>query len=287
MPAKKSIDLENLKKDYTCGKSLNSLQVKYACTRPTLSKYLKKAGVEVKSNNYRYSYNAELFKCVDSEQQAYWLGFLYADGYVQKRKRIELSLAIKDVKHLKKYRDFVCPELPIETRKMTARGRQYLCVRVIVFNKFLHASIVSLGCTNAKSKTLVFPNTSQVPENLLNHFIRGYFDGDGSVNLDVVRNNLHVSIAGTEKFLEALNIVLFQNIPNYTLTKLYKPANCEMHLLQKGGNKQLKGLYDYLYKDATVFLERKKEIFSKFYNEQSCRSIEQSIDDNRGKNLEG
>lgn len=274
MPAKKLIDLEKLKKDYACGRSLNSLQAEYNCTRPTLAKYLKKAGVEVKSNNYRYSYNTELFKCVDDEQQAYWLGFLYADGYVQKRKRIELALAIKDIKHLEKYRDFVCPELPIETRAMSVRGKQFLCVRVIVFSKILHENIVYLGCTNAKSKTLTFPDISQVPEHLLHHFIRGYFDGDGSVSLDITRNNLHVSLAGTEKFLHSLSIVLFQNIPNYTLTKLYKPINCDMHLLQKGGNKQLEGFYTYLYKDATVFLERKKEVFSKFYNEQSCRSIE-------------
>jgi intein-encoded DNA endonuclease-like protein len=133
----------------------------------------------------------------------------------------------------------------------------------------------------------VFPSVAQVPEGLLHHFIRGYFDGDGSVSLDTARNNLHVSIAGTKKFLESLSVALFQNIPNYTLTKLHKPTNCEIHLLQKGGNKQLKGLYTYLYKDATVFLERKKEVFSKLYSEQSCRSIEQSIDDNRGKNLEG
>lgn len=274
MPAKKVIDLEKLKKDYACGKSLNSLQAEYNCTRPTLSKYLKKDGVEVKSNNYRYSYNTELFKRVDNEQQAYWLGFLYADGYVQKRKRIELALAIKDIKHLEKYRDFVCPELPIETRKISTGDKQFSCVRVIVFNKILHANIISLGCTNAKSKTLTFPSTSQVPEHLLHHFIRGYFDGDGSVSLDISRNNLHVSIAGTEKFLHDLNIVLFQNIPSYTLTKLHKPINCNMYLLQKGGNKQLKGFYNYLYKNSTIFLERKKEVFSKFYNEQSCRSIE-------------
>jgi intein-encoded DNA endonuclease-like protein len=274
MPAKKIIDIEKLKKDYSCGKSLNSLQVEYKCTRPTLSKYLKQAGVEVESNNYRYNYNTELFKCVDDEQQAYWLGFLYADGYVQKRKRIELALGIKDIKHLEKYRDFVCPELPIGTRKISVRGKQFLCARVIVFNKYLHANIISLGCANAKSKTLTFPGVSQVPEGLLNHFIRGYFDGDGSVNLNAFTNNLHMTVAGTESFLNGLNTVLFQNIPNYTLTKLHKPINCEIYVLQKGGNNQIKGVYDYMYKDATVFLERKKEIFSKFYNKQSCRSVE-------------
>lgn len=65
MPAKKLIDLEKLKKDYACGRSLNSLQAEYNCTRPTLAKYLKKAGVEVKSNNYRYSYtNQSTATCI-------------------------------------------------------------------------------------------------------------------------------------------------------------------------------------------------------------------------------
>lgn len=59
-----------------------------------------------------------------------------------------------------------------------------------------------LGCTEQKSLNLTFPTKEQVPPHLLHHFIRGYFDGDGSISL--YNNDYHVSIVGTESFIKSL-----------------------------------------------------------------------------------
>ena len=49
----------------------------------------------------------------------------------------------------------------------------------------MYNDLIKQGCVPRKSLILTFPNTNQVPENLINHFIRGYFDGDGSISYGI------------------------------------------------------------------------------------------------------
>lgn len=61
-----------------------------------------------KLRKYDYGYCENLFKAIDTEEKAYWLGFLYADGNISKDKNvIELSLKESDIEHLKQYRKFL------------------------------------------------------------------------------------------------------------------------------------------------------------------------------------
>lgn len=52
--------------------------------------------------------NKNLFKIISTEDDAYWLGFLYADGNVSlKENKIELSLAELDYTHLEKFKQYI------------------------------------------------------------------------------------------------------------------------------------------------------------------------------------
>ena len=63
-----------------------------------------------------------------------------------------------------------------------------------------------LGCIENKSLVLTFPTYDQVPEELIYHFIRGYFDGDGSVSINSKNYKYaHISIVGTENFIKKLS----------------------------------------------------------------------------------
>ena len=56
----------------------------------------------------KYYYNKHFFDVIDTEEKAYWLGFMYADGYITSKSfRIGLSLAIKDIEHLRKFNAFL------------------------------------------------------------------------------------------------------------------------------------------------------------------------------------
>ena len=58
-----------------------------------------------------YNYNEKYFEEINTERKAYWLGFLYADGYIEpiyrkekiKAYRIEVGLSIIDKNTLEKF----------------------------------------------------------------------------------------------------------------------------------------------------------------------------------------
>ena len=89
-------------------KNLATIQKKYGFKRATISKHLKNRGYEVVHTLNRSCVNEHIFDEIDTEEKAYWLGFLYADGCVVNAKpRIELSLSDKDTEHLNKYIKFL------------------------------------------------------------------------------------------------------------------------------------------------------------------------------------
>ena len=64
--------------------SIREISVKYGYSRPALSKFLEEAGIKTtKGNHYRkYFHNVNFFEKIDTEEKAYWLGFMFADGYI-------------------------------------------------------------------------------------------------------------------------------------------------------------------------------------------------------------
>lgn len=66
-------------------------------------------------------------------------------------------------------------------------GKEYS--RIQISSKTLTADLLKLGCTPRKSLTLKFPNDGIFKSNdLIRHFIRGYFDGDGSVFISMEKH---------------------------------------------------------------------------------------------------
>jgi DNA-binding transcriptional regulator WhiA len=157
----KIIELHNSGKGVTeIGRILN-------LDRAAVSRNLKKLGY----NTSRNTLIKDIFHVIDTEDKAYWLGFLYADGYISKYNQIEVSLSLEDIDHLKKLKKFVNTNTNIITDK-------YRC-RLLFCSKEMVSDLAILGCVNNKSLILTFPTEEQVPQNLLNHFLRGYVDGDG------------------------------------------------------------------------------------------------------------
>lgn len=62
-----------------------------------------------------------------------------------------------------------------ENRSMKNSKNQY---RLTINNKHISKRLAELGCGKAKTSVITFPTLEQVPENLIHHFIRGYFDGN-------------------------------------------------------------------------------------------------------------
>lgn len=105
---------------------------------------------------------------------AYVLGFWFADGYMRKEKSYRITISGNDKEILIKIKDVMSSGHPI---RFTDKKKE-VCHFVSFCSKKLFNDLTNLGGFRKKSTTITFP---YVPKKLLPDFIRGYFDGDGSV----------------------------------------------------------------------------------------------------------
>lgn len=255
-------------------KSAAKIAAKYGINRKTLIIYLKERGIPIIQNRGGYSVNDTVFEKIDSEEKAYWLGFLYADGFVAaNNNQIGLGLALKDIEHLKKYKTFMGWEGDIKVNREHQFGSKdnhnkageemYNC-RIIITNEKIHNDLVKLGCVPNKSLILQFPTEEQVPKKFQIDFVRGYFDGDGTLGIyphSKKNPKLEESllIVGTKPFLEKVQEILGPG-------NLIQKKNCNELTYRLGySTKKAFNAAKIMYENATVYLDRKYDIYINKY----------------------
>ena len=250
--------LEKALEDYkTSSLSLRELAAKHNISRPTLAGFLLGRGIDIYTRKSKV--NTFAFDCIDSEEKAYWLGFLYADGSVshyKSSKRIELGLKESDYGHLEKFADFLNYRGKIHYRPETNSYRIYFGCQKI------HDDLIKLGCVEKKSLVLMFPSETMVPKCLWRHFIRGYFEGDGCI--DVHRNKdgtvrKIVSLLGTKEFLSRLLYSLPFQITTTIIKKCKNNASNNYYFQLRKAESEI--FLDYIYSDCTVYLDRKHDLY--------------------------
>lgn len=217
----------------------------------------------------KYYYDKDFFQNIDTEEKAYWLGFLYADGCINQQYRngklksmhLEIGLSQKDKAHLVKFKECLHSNVPIKNKLSKLDGKLYESSRIAVCCTKLCRDLCTKGCTPQKSLTLKFPNCNIIPNELIKHFIRGYFDGDGCVS--VSNNIITINFVGTMEMLSGISIFLQKNNIIYKNPTIYQKGNAfEMFIY---GADIVKQIFLFLYKDSSVYLERKYNKFSDFY----------------------
>jgi hypothetical protein len=193
----------------------------------------------------KYNLNENFFDVLN-EKSAYWLGFLYADGYVRMKdgKSGELKLKLKDTDrcHIEKFlTDIECGK-PI---KCGIDGKSKFCSVTVYSNKMVN-KLFELGCVNNKTQLIRLPI---LESNLMNHFVRGYFDGDGSISKVKKRpNSFIVSICSNILFNKDLLSFLGYGkdflFENYSVIKIWRLMD-------------VINFRDYIYKNAETLLDRK------------------------------
>ena len=154
----------------------------------------------------KYTLNQRYFSSIDTEEKAYWLGFISADGCIKntpKMKTVTVNLANIDRGHLEKMSAAVDSNKPIYAFSRT-RNRANVITATAVFNSpYMIADLIALSITERKSLTLQ-PWTG--PDELMRHYWRGIFDGDGCIH-QRKRNQWHVGLTGTKEVSEAFRPV--------------------------------------------------------------------------------
>lgn len=218
--------------------SLKKLKVK---TRPL--------GPSWRKHNFNYSF----FEKIDTEEKAYWLGFICADGSV---KATLLSLRIEinsiDKKHLEKLVE------SIEYSGKIRDSRKECCI-LDLHSKKLICDLMKWGVGPNKASRLQEPN---IPESLKIHFWRGVFDGDGWFNLP----RYAVGFSCTSKdFTESFRNFI-ESISEKTSTKTLlrkRGTGMDMYQFIFQAKVQVAGFLR-LYENAKVYLDRKHETAQKY-----------------------
>lgn len=225
-----------------------------------------------KSKYGKYNVNQDYFDVIDNEWKAYWLGFLYADGtnriaYNEKTHKmaysLKLCLCAEDKQHLEKFKSSLQSDAPIKDRIAKLNDKYYPSCDFGVCNKNICESLQKLGCIPNKSLVLQFPTENQVPSNLIRHFIRGYFDGDGCIHINLKERHACVLFEGTKDFLTCVRDILYKEL-NVKLTDVVQSRSRAYHI-RYGKFSDIELIYKYLYKDCNVYLDRKLKKFDTLY----------------------
>lgn len=237
------------------------------CSSSPVLRVLKENDIELTNTSRKYIYTKDYFKSIDTQEKAYWLGFLYADGNVY-RTTIKLSASIIDKDHLVKFNKALGNTNPISTITQDSWGTETEMAIATLNSKDMCNDLIKLGCVPNKSLKLVFPSEGQVPKNLQKHFIRGYLDGDGSVSIEG-GESWRVSMVGTYNMVESIKRILNINV------KIKKEKrSAKVYDLAFGGNLQVLEKLNILYEDSTIHLARKHDRYLQLKNIYTQEKIE-------------
>lgn len=264
--------------DYKNNVSIRQLEIKYNTGRASISKFLTEKGIKTTvGNHYRkYTHNEDFFEIIDIEEKAYWLGFMYADGWISDysnrygQDHFGISLAIEDEEHLKKFLKSLSATNPINYDNSGLKKNQSRLAKVELTSQKTVDDLIKNGCF--KKKTLILKPPTTVPKELLPHFIRGFFDGDGSI----------IKTAGKfyeqyHKYNYSVSFSCMEEI-GYWLQEYFGFGSVVYDKRKEfsvsysiSGNNVLEQFYHIIYDNATIYLDRKYLRFQEFlaqkYNE--------------------
>ncbi len=200
-------------------------------------------------NARKWNINQDYFKTW-SRNMAYMFGFWCADGCMYNGRVFDITVQNKDKYIIKQF----AKELGYEGPILDYVDRQACRINFSCY--VIYNDLKALGGEECKSKTIKFPN---VPKEYLSDFIRGYFDGDGSV-YDVQGGRINSAFTcASMNFLNSLWNLL------KTEAGIEGGSYDHTSYTLKFGKKDSIKLAQFIYKDnPELFLLRKREKFNKF-----------------------
>ena len=259
---------KELCKKYNTNKvSITEISNMFGVCKRSVFNVLSRNGVRP---THSYEYNKSVFSNELTEEKAYWVGFLMADGCVVKdrlgRKTVSVQLQSQDKHHLEKLRAFICPKKPIYEKIYYHKKfkKTFSSCTLSFSGDDIRNDLIGYGVVCRKS-------TSEFALKDINnnrHFWRGVIDGDGSVceykEKSRKTHTQEISLYGSKQLLEQfisfinLNIFETKRIPNKK-----NSGNCyQVHFTSK----KARILVDYFYSNCNIYLDRKYIIAQKMIN---------------------
>ena len=239
-------------RDYQKGKNGYKIAKKFNLEPYDVYYILSRNKIKIRSAfvvHSKFKIDSSYFDKIDTEGKAYWLGFFAADGHITQRGQIVIALALRDRLHLEKFLEMLNSNYTLKIIK-----GEFPSVKLAIGNRVLSERLIELGIQKPKNCSLTF---NSIPDKLKMHFVRGIFDGDGWVS----RNGYQFSICSNDKtFLNLLR----SHLPNID-GLLIKHFRGNAYYLLSYRKAITKKFLDYIYNDATIYLDRKCKIYRRVW----------------------
>lgn len=253
-------------------KSIRQIARELNCGKTTVLSYMKKFDLTPQRQRYnqygrKYQYNDDFFENIDNEEKAYWLGFIMADGYTlhtKKQKRLRIALGLKDENHLNKFLFSIDSNIDI---KYDGKNPY-----VDVNSTKMCDDLSKLGIVPNKSNNEIVP---EISENLLSHFIRGLFDGDGSWIITKHSNceTMSFDLLSSKECLYEIQSIMKKSGISFPQVSIFERKG--IWCLRCHKREDVLKIIDFMYSEATIYLERKYQKAMDFCAYKSKRLTKQ------------
>lgn len=213
----------------------------------------------------KHFFNENYFEEIDTNEKAYWLGFISADGGISRASsynsyRLKISLSSKDRNHLQlflnaiKACDTVIHDIVSSDGFCNDKGTPLSYISLNSYKMCM--DLKKYGVVPNKTHLMKFPS---LPKEFLADYIRGFIDRDGSFHyhydLKNKRYRFSFEIVGANKdYIESLNSIFHLNNIN---THIYIRSSNHNYRLMSGSKKEICKIINWIYDNPSVYLKRK------------------------------
>lgn len=254
---------------------ISTLQIAkiFPCTRRAVSRVLAEYNIITRRKN-RYTLNEGYFDDIDNERKAYFLGLLFADGCVTTTNYLAIQISGEDsfiIDELAKDLEYTGSIYMPKRRDDQQPGR-----RINFSSDRIIKALNTLGML--PNKILTRSSIPDIESQFIPHFVRGYFDGDGSI-CHYISSAQHgkyhyktwtVTIAGPETFLINIKKLLIKEFGCNATVNRHSSKNC--YYLTLNDHMSRKSLFKYMYENANIFFPRKKNKWLEYMSDLGEKS---------------
>lgn len=254
------------------GYSYKEISKSAECSERAIQYVLKKHSIEARRKR-RYTLDEYFFENIDTPEKAYFFGLLFADGYIGNNhfNNISISLKKSDADILYKFKEHISftGNIRVNNRMNGFGNSEPVCV-LSFSSKTMCEHLRKHGMTGLKKDRL--KNNLDIPQNLMRHFFRGYFDGDGSIHIGVNSTTIKgkeyhydracFSMIGSKEILD----VFVKESGISTKSKYRQSKTDYMLYLCVNGKKDTRKIFHYFYDDAKIYMPRKHNTWQTIIN---------------------
>lgn len=249
-----------LKQQVEENKSVKELAEICNVSKSVISYWKKKYNIISKLTARKHSLNFDYFHDIDTPEKAYWLGFLMADGYIEKiagiPSRLVVSLKTVDILHLEKLKNSLSSDVDIVTKKVEdKRGSSWKICRIRISSRELCRDLAKYGIVSKKTAKELIPN---ILDKFKWSFLCGFFDGDGCISVKRERkigfcsSSLYI-INQIHSFLKKYNLDF-----NHQIRTGY---SMPFYVMESRMEERNRKLLAYMYNSTAMHLDRKYNLF--------------------------